>query len=843
MAVLLWWCVATGLQAENNPAFDLTGPKIDVHVKRGEVTLPIGQVPSLLPGDRIWVHPDLPESQSARYVLIVAFLRGATNPPPPEWFTRVETWTEKVRSEGVFVNVPEEAQQALLFLAPETGGDFSTLKRAVHDRPGAFVRAGQDLQAASWDRMRLEAFLAEVNAISQSDPALLKQRTEHAARSLGIRLDRECFDKPTDQQAPCLVQNTEGLVLDDANAQSLVSQLVSGSTADLMNQISYSTLGGGGAYSPYIGAIVVTARILASLHTAHFQYIPALALPTKDTLNLRLSVPPSFRDPKSVVVVALPPVGPAKPPPLHPMSMSAEYCAQQPGLILPAEGAPLVFATQMASGLALHVETHGKGKASTADIPVKADPSVGGLILTEPAPLLAEADVTAELRGKWGFDEWKGPRFHLHSAQPGKWALGEGEQSALVVGREDKLHLEGDNSLCVDRVEMKSGDGKPLKLAWTAAKTETLEVSVPMKEAAPGVVNLEIYQHGLEKPQTLTLKSYAEAASLERLTLSAGDAKATMLGTRLDEVAKASLEGIELRPTVLSRVGDKDELEMGANGPTASLVPGKHYVAKVELEDGREVSVAATVIPPRPAVMLLSKGTQEEAAATPSPVHLGSADDLPIDQRLVFFLKTRVPTNFPRNEKVEVSAGDGSFKTVLSLEDGSLMLEDAKTAIGMIEPLARFGSSAFGPLEVRVVTANGLTGDWLQLGTLVRLPGFKELHCPRNPAKACTLTGANLFLAESVGASPDLENATEVPADFTGTQLSVPHPVNSLLYLKLRDDPGTVQTLTLPVLPANPAGGAGAQAGPAQTAPAQTAPAQTAPPAPMTGVGVEKAEP
>jgi len=44
-----------------------------------------------------------------------------------------------------------------------------------------------------------------------------------------------------------------------------------------------------------------------------------------------------------------------------------------------------------------------------------------------------------------------------------------------VVGREDKLHLEGDNSLCVDRVEMKSGDGKPLKLAWTAAKTETLE--------------------------------------------------------------------------------------------------------------------------------------------------------------------------------------------------------------------------------------------------------------------------------------------------------------------------------------------------------------------------------
>ncbi len=457
-------------------------------------------------------------------------------------------------------------------------------------------------------------------------------------------------------------------------------------------------------------------------------------------------------------------------------------------------------------------------------------------MLKDAAPLLPEADVTAELRGKWGFDEWKGPRLHLHSAQPGKWALRPGEQLALVVGREDKLHLEGDNSLCVDRVEMQIDDRKPMTVAWTAGKPETLEVSVPMKDTAPGVVNLAIYQHGLEKPQALKLKSYAEAASLERLTLSAGDTTATLLGTRLDEVAKASLEGIELHPTVLSRVGDKDELGMSANGPTSGLMPDKHYIAKINLEDGREVRVAATVIPARPSVTLLSKGTQEEATATPSPVHLASADDLPIDQRLVFFLKTQVPASFPRTEKVEVAAADGSFKTVLSLEDGGLMLEDAKTAIGMVEPLGRFGASAFGPVEVRIANAIGLTGDWLQLGTLVRLPGFKELHCPRNPAKPCTLTGTNLFLAESIGASPELENATEIPADFTGTQLSVPHPINNLLYLKLRDDPATVQTLTLPVLPMTPLGSA-QPATPAQMSPAQTGPAQAVPATAAPGAG------
>ena len=459
--LLLCFLLTTGLHADG-PAFDLSGPKVDVHVKRGNITLPIAETPNLLPGDRLWIHPDLPESQSAHYVLIVAFLRGATNPPPAAWFTRVETWTREVRSEGVFVTVPNEAQQAIVFLAPETGGDFSTLRKAVLSRPGAFVRASQDLQAASFDRMRLEAYLAEVKVTSQTDPKSLKEHAELAARSLGIKLEQQCFDKPSDQQAPCLVQHTDGLVLDDTNVQSLVEQLTNGSTADLMNQLSYSNLGRGGAYSPYIGAIVDTAKILSSLHTAHFQYIPALALPAGDTLNLRLNVPPSFRDPKSVVVVALPPVGPAKMPPLRAGNPAESFCAQKPGLVLPAEGAPLVFATQLAHDLTLHIDS----KSGPVDLPVKVDSSQGGLVLEHPAPVLPEGELTGILRGKWGFDNWEGPRFHLRAAHPARWLPAAADESALVVGREDTLHIDGENSLCVDAVDEISPSGNPLKLVW-----------------------------------------------------------------------------------------------------------------------------------------------------------------------------------------------------------------------------------------------------------------------------------------------------------------------------------------------------------------------------------------
>ena len=823
--VLLLSLASTGACADG-PAFDLSGPKVDLHVKRGNVTLPIGEVPNLLPGDRLWIHPDFPQSQATRYVLIVAFLRGSTNQPPPEWFTRVETWTRQVHDEGVFVIVPNEAQQALLFLAPETGGDFGTLRKAVSDRPGAFVRAAQDLQAASLDRMRLDAYLEEVKVTSQTDPKLLKERAERTARSLGIRLDQQCFDKPTDQQAPCLVQHTDGLVLDDSNAQSLVTQIANGSTADLMNQLSYSQLGGAGLYSPYVGAIVDTVRILSSLHTAHFQYIPALALPITDTLNLRLNVAPSFRDPRSVVVVALPPVGPAKPPPLHPVNPGESSCVNKPDLVLAAEGAPLLFGTQLAYGLTLRIES----KTAPLDLPVTADPAQGGLVLSHPAPSMPGGDLTGVVRGKWGFDDWEGPRFHLYSPQAGKWAVAAGDQSALVVGREDTLHLEGGSSLCISQIEEQATDGNPLNLTWKSIRPELLEVSVPMKDAAPGPVNLEIYQFGLDKPDRLPLKAYSEAASLDRLTLSVGDTVAALWGTRLDEVGKAEIEGITLTPSALSRINDSDELAMNAGGSTAGLEPGKHYMANVQLQDGRRLKLPVTVEPPRPQVTLLNKGSQEDPTEAPSPVHLGSLDDLPIDERFVFFLRSRVPAKFPRTEKVEVAAVDGSFKTELALTDGSLLLEDSKTAMGIVDPLARFGSSGFGPIQARAVSADGITGDWLTLGTLVRLPGFKELRCPHSAARPCILIGTNLFLAESIGATPDLDNAVDVPADFTGTQLAVPHPANGALYLKLRDDPSTVQTLTLPVTPVSQTTAAKAAPAPAAPQATESAPPQAATP-------------
>ena len=814
LILVLLICAASVVAHADAPGFDLDGPKLDVHVERAGKTLPISEVPNLEAGDRLWLHPDFPESQSTHYLLIVAFLRGATNPPPDEWFTKIESWDHAVRQEGAFVIVPKEAEQALVFFAPETGGDFSTLRSAVRGRPGAFVRAAQDLQQAGLDRMRLDRYLDEIKSISESNPSALQPESALLARSLKIKVDQQCFDKPAEQQAACLTQHKDDLVLDDAHSQSMVAQLANGATADLMNQLSYSRLGGGGAYSAYVGAVVDLARIMSSIHTAQYVYIPALAIPQKDSLNLKLNNPPSFRKPQSVLVVALPPVQTAQFPPLQTIDAKQLYCAEAPFLLLPTQGAPLVFASNMAHDLTLQLQDkHGK----TFHLPLETDPAKGGFIV-DTAKVDSSAlnpAITATVVGMWGFDHYQGPQFQLRSSHSQPWRVESNDALSLVVGRDDKLHVDGQDLTCVNSVTARDESGKNTKLTWKTSKPDEMELDVPLADSKPGKLTLEIAQHGLKKPDQITVQTYSEAAQFDRFTLNAGDNIGQLEGKRLDEVAALELYGMKFRPGAFRRINGHDDLALATDSNTTNLKP-QNFTASVTLKDGRTFSTIATVLQARPRVTLISKGVQEDEAS-PQAIHLGNTDDLPTTGRIVFFVKAVSPETFPRTQKIEVAAADESFKTVLSLNDGTLVLQDAQTALGVLDPAKAFGASAFGPLRFRAIDANGTAGEWQNLGTLVRLPALKEIRCSVPTAKTCALSGSDLFLLSAVSTSPDFDEDAQVPDGFTGTTLDVPRPspasAAESLYLKLRDDPTAVQNVNLPVV----RGAATATANPSST--------------------------
>jgi len=786
--------------------FDLAGPTLDVKITRGTETRSASEVPNLAAGDRIWIKADFPATQSAHYLMVIAFLSGSTNPPPESWFFPCKTWTGKCGHDGLTVTVPEGAQQVLVFLAPETGGDFRTLVSAVRGRPGAFVRTSQDLNQAALDRSRLERYLSAIRGLNDSDPSKLTEAAPLLARSLAIKVDEKCLDRLPALQAPCLTQGQESLILNDGHSTSIVEALTSGPGSDLAMEASYTPQLSYGYYSPYIASVLDIARIFDSFRTARYQYIPALASLHGDKLALTLNAAPSFHSPQSVLVAALPAVETPQLPPLHAVNPKEIYCAGRTSLVLPVDGAPLVFSTGYAHDVTLSLM--GKDGKSV-DLSAKPDAAQGGYVVNTAA--LHSADlgdsVQASLQAYWGFERYHGPSFLLMNAHAKSWGLAAGDEDALVVGRQDTVHLQADSVSCVDGIMLKDPAGKELKADWKTVKSNELEVKLPLQEAKPGAMTLWVTQYGVSQAQPISIQTFAEAGHYDSFIVHAGDAQGVLKGSRLDEVATLSIRNVAFVAGELSTRNGGDELPMAAQDAqaAANLKQERGIAAKVTLKDGRILPLTASVDAPRPRATLISKSVQPSPSSKDSNIQLADQGELPPDATLTFAVRTQWPTVFAHDENIEVAAGDESSPTVLSFINGGVTLENAQVAVATLNPAKAFGTSAFGPLQFRVV-AKGIAGDWQPLGTLVRLPVLINLACPATPELACKLSGTNLFLVDSVSNDPGFSHPVLVPDGFLGSALPVPHPTAGPLYVKLRDNPSVINPTTLEMqqLPAAP---------------------------------------
>jgi len=803
-SMLLLLALATFGSVQAAPAsFDLVGPKLKVVVTRGTQILPISEVPNLNVGDRLWIKADLPSSQSANYELVAAFLSGATNPPPKSWFFPCKTWTGPCKRDGLTVTVPQGAQQVVVFLAPEASGGFSTLVDAVRGRPGAFVRASQDLNQASLDRSRLDRYLAAVHVLDTGDPARLKEAAPLLARSLAIKVDAKCLDRIPSLQASCLMEGQESLILSDGHSNSIVEALTSGPGSDLVLQASSTPQLGLGYYSPYIGSVIDILRILDSFGTAQYQYIPALGSQLGNEVSLTLNTPPSFHDPRSVLVIALPAVEQPQPPPLHAVDPNELYCASRKTLVLPVEGAPLVFSTTYSHDVTLSLRGQD-GK--TIELPATPDAVQGGYVVDTSRLRAANLGDTVRgtLRGYWGFEPYEGPSFGLWNAHAKNWTLADGDSEAVIVGRQDTIHLRADSSSCVDSIMLRDPAGKELKADWKAVKPGEVEVKLPLQGQPPGALTLMVSQYGAAQPIPIPIRAFSDAGHFDSFEIHSGDAQGTLSGSRLDLVESLSIGNVSFTPLELTTVRGTDRLSLVAADPiaAAALMPGNAVAAKVMLKDGRVVRLNAAVATPRPRASLIGKNIAPSPSSGVSNIRLANPDQLPQDARLMFSLRTDYPASFSRDESVEVAVTGSSISTTLTLENGGLRLVDAKVAVGSLEPAKAFGLSAFGPLQFRVV-ANGsaaaVTGNWQPLATLVRLPMLKSLKCPTATDTVCTLYGTDLYLIDSVAGEPTFDHPSQVPDGFPGTAILVPRPLAGQLYLKLRDDPSTINTVTLDV--------------------------------------------
>jgi hypothetical protein len=759
-------------RAETN-AFDLAGPSLRISVTHGDLTLPLSQVPNLSAGDRIRIVADLPAQQGAHYRMVLAFLRGATNPPPREWLVESRTW--KPKEAAIEARVPAGALQAVVFLVPDTGGAFDAMVKAVRDQPGAFVRASQELNQAMLDRTRLETFLDQVRL---REPAEAARISPQLAESLAIKLDAGCLLRQTDPRAACLAQGGNAAVLADSQTSS-IAQTLAGAPANIALQLSATPQGGFGYYSAYIGVVRDLAQMLGAFRSAQLRFIPALGVPREGRIELLLNAVPSFRKPQSVLVAALPGVAPPTLPVLT-VAPAAPLCLARPDLILPVSGAPLIFSTAYPRQMTLRVPTAAGGML---DLPAAPDPAQGGFVVKHAAlnATALAAGGEGRLQGFWGFQPFDGPRFRLAAPSASGWRA---DGASLVVGRDTPLVLAGGTAPCVGDVWLER-DGVRRPITWTTNDDGTLALKVPLTGIEPGKVAILIRSHGLDQPQRLDLRAYAEVARIAGLALHAGDRTAVLTGTRLDQVAAVELGGITFRPGTLGRGDTLDRLALSTDDAAADALRPGQSPARALLVDGRSVKLTATIAPPRPAVTLLSTSVEPAGAAPAVPLVLAGGGLLPQDAHLTFSVRAQGETRLTPRDRIEIEATE--TRTVARLP---LRLQDAAIAIATLDPVTALGDSARGPLRFRLVQ-DAAAGDWQPLATLVRLPRLATLTCT---SATCTLTGSGLFLVRSISAGTDVT----VPDGFTGTSITVPRAASGTLTLHLRDAAGATATLALP---------------------------------------------
>ncbi len=343
------------------------------------------------------------------------------------------------------------------------------------------------------------------------------------------------------------MQGQESLILNDGHSMSIVEALTSGPASDLAMAASFTPEGGYGYYSPYISTVLDLGRLFESFRTANFQYIPALATAVGTKLSLTLNTPPSFHEPKSVMVAALPAIEQAQPPPLHAVNPKDIYCARRDSLVLPVEGAPLVFSTEYAHDTVLRV-TGQNGEM--LDLPATADAVRGGFLIdTSPLGSASLADrIQGSLHGFWGFEKYDGPRFQLVNTRSQPWARSPADDGALIVGRANTIHLQAGSVACIDQIMVKDPAGKELQVEWSPVKSNEVEINLPLQTAEPGEMTLFVTQFGAKDPQPVELRLFPEAGRLESFTIHAGEAQGVLKGSRLEDVASLSIKGYEFAP-------------------------------------------------------------------------------------------------------------------------------------------------------------------------------------------------------------------------------------------------------------------------------------------------------
>ena len=256
-------------------------------------------------------------------------------------------------------------------------------------------------------------------------------------------------------------------------------------------------------------------------------------------------------------MIGLPAVQAAVPPPLRSADANHIACLLEPSVVLPIEGAPLVFSTDLAHNLILHLNTP-PGAPTEPDIPLIPDAYLGGLLLQKTAPHHVElhdskplpklitptsspapqADtekaatepepiqLTAIVQGRWGFDAFTGPTLTLQQLPGAGWHIvpsPEGLQTAeLIAGHNAQLVIASAAAPASTPLPPRpTGATADIAIPYKVEpKGDQLELTLPLQSAStPGDLHLAIQQFDQPKADELATRTFSEPTHVTAIRL------------------------------------------------------------------------------------------------------------------------------------------------------------------------------------------------------------------------------------------------------------------------------------------------------------------------------------
>ena len=161
----------------------------------------------------------------------------------------------------------------------------------------------------------------------------------------------------------------------------------------------------------------------------------------------------------------------------------------------------------------------------------------------------------------------------IRASSPGSSLAGD--ESALVIGREDTIHLRAAHAQCVAELFLRDGSGKQTRLAFKSTGAGELEVKVPLQDAPSGDFAILVQDLGAEHPHRFPCMPTPRPAGWRASRCTRATRRGSSAATALDEVDGLVIRGIDFSPGTLSATNGRDELTMlGGSAPGGTAAPG-----------------------------------------------------------------------------------------------------------------------------------------------------------------------------------------------------------------------------------------------------------------------------